>query len=231
MNIFVYSDESGVFDKVHNDVFVFGGVVFLSKDERDIWSRKYIRAEESIRKSDKIDPSIEAKAINISGKSKGKLYRSLNNVHKFGVVVKQSVVHDPIFYNKKSKQRYLDYVYKIGIKRKFEDLISKHIIDPAKVENLFFFVDEHTTATDGRYELREALEQEFKIGTYNYNYSVFYPPIFPNINAVEMKFCNSQKVTLVRAADIIANRIFFVSMHKSISDISDKNNLLVTQLP
>ena len=27
MNIFVYSDESGVLDKAHNDIFAFGGLV------------------------------------------------------------------------------------------------------------------------------------------------------------------------------------------------------------
>ena len=47
MNIFVYSDESGVLDKAHNDIFVFGGIVFLSKDERDIAARKYSAAERS----------------------------------------------------------------------------------------------------------------------------------------------------------------------------------------
>ena len=44
MNIFIYSDESGVFDKVHNKYFVFGGIMFLSKDERDNFNRKYINA-------------------------------------------------------------------------------------------------------------------------------------------------------------------------------------------
>ena len=29
MNIYIYSDESGVFDKEHNDYFVFGGLIFL----------------------------------------------------------------------------------------------------------------------------------------------------------------------------------------------------------
>ena len=29
MNIFVYADESGVFDRIHNDVFVFGGLIGL----------------------------------------------------------------------------------------------------------------------------------------------------------------------------------------------------------
>lgn len=31
MNIFVYSDESGVFDKIHNKIFVFGGAIFYQQ--------------------------------------------------------------------------------------------------------------------------------------------------------------------------------------------------------
>jgi hypothetical protein len=49
MNIFIYADESGVLDKAHDDYFVFGGVVFLSKDDRDVWSRRYNAAEQPIR--------------------------------------------------------------------------------------------------------------------------------------------------------------------------------------
>ena len=39
MDIYVYSDESGVFDSAHNSWFVFGGVMFLSKDAKDIAAR------------------------------------------------------------------------------------------------------------------------------------------------------------------------------------------------
>ena len=60
MNVFVYSDESGVFDKFHNDFFVFGGLMFLSKDDRDVWSRKYIAAEKSVRSSEKMRTDIES---------------------------------------------------------------------------------------------------------------------------------------------------------------------------
>ena len=31
MSIFVYGDESGVFDAAHHDVFVFGGLVFSTR--------------------------------------------------------------------------------------------------------------------------------------------------------------------------------------------------------
>jgi hypothetical protein len=107
LDIYVYSDESGVFDKAHNDIFVFGGIIFFSKKSKDIYTRKYIAAERVIRWSEKIPPSIEVKATTISNKSKGKLYRSLNQVHKFGVIINQQNVLDRIFASKKDKQRYL----------------------------------------------------------------------------------------------------------------------------
>ena len=40
MNIYVYSDESGVFDRYHNDKFVFAGLIFLDKTSKDKMSRK-----------------------------------------------------------------------------------------------------------------------------------------------------------------------------------------------
>ena len=45
MDLFIYSDESGVFDKVHNEIYVYGGLIFCGKDQKDIYARKYIAAE------------------------------------------------------------------------------------------------------------------------------------------------------------------------------------------
>ena len=224
MNIFIYSDESGVLDKFHNNYFVFGGLIFLSKENRDVWSRKYITAENAIRKSENVNKKFEIKATTVSNKSKSKLYRSLNKAEKFGVIVRQEKLHDSLFKNKKVKQRYLDWVYKMSVKIKFNDLISTKQINPGEVEGLFFFVDEHTTATDGRYELKESLEQEFKFGTYNANWSTFHPPIFKNLKTVEVNYCNSAKKTLIRAADIVANRIYNTAIHND--GVVEKNNRL-----
>ena len=69
MNIFVYSDESGVLDKAHNDIFAFGGLVFLSKDEKDIASRKYHAAERIVRNSGDYG-NVEIKASTIIAKEK-----------------------------------------------------------------------------------------------------------------------------------------------------------------
>lgn len=101
MNIFVYSDESGVFDKVHNDIFVFGGTIFLSKTEKDIAARKYINAEHIIRNSEGKTCTGEIKACSISNAGKSKLFRSLNHCVKFGVVVNQKKSLIPFFKAKK----------------------------------------------------------------------------------------------------------------------------------
>lgn len=233
MNVFVYSDESGVLDKAHNDVFVFGGLVFLSKDERDIAARKYSAAEKVLRESGRYREGVELKAATIKAKDKRKLYRSINQYYKFAVVVDQKRVLDTIMLDKKSKQRYLDYVFKIGVKRLLEELIRRGIIVAAEVENIYFFVDEHSTSTNGLYELRESLEEEFKRGMYSRNFMTFFPPIFPNVRNVDLKFCNSACVRLIRAADIVANRVFHDAITGNCKNSFDagENKLYISNLP
>ena len=109
MDIYIYSDESGVFDYLHNDYFVFAGVIFFNKQDKDDMERKYIHAENCIRSSNGIVNTEELKACNLSNKNKGKLYRSLNNCLKFAVIIDQKRILKNIFDHKKSKQRYLDY--------------------------------------------------------------------------------------------------------------------------
>lgn len=211
MNLFIYSDESGVFDKAHNDYFVFAGVIFGSKETKENAARKYLKAERTLREHRTFEQGTELKASKVSNKDKAKLYRSLNQLQKFGVIIRQEDVLNSIFSAKKSKQRYLDYAFKIAVKKKFEHMIRMRMLNPLDVDALYFFVDEHTTATDGRYELRESLEQEFRWGTYNHNYSLYFPPIFPNLKTVDVRYCDSKTVTLVRAADIVANRLYFIA--------------------
>lgn len=233
MNIYVYSDESGVLDKAHNEYFVFGGLVFLSKETREVMTRKYVAAEKKIRKGGKYVAKSELKASTIKSEDKRKLYRILGDCYKFGLVIKQKHVLDSIMSNKKSKQRYLDFAYKIGVKRLLQRLIAEGVIIPEEVRNIYFYVDEHTTATNGVYELRESLEEEFKNGIHSWNFNQFFPPIFPKMGSVELHYCNSAVVTLVRAADIVANRIY----HDVLTEIEiqpfdiNNNKLLITYLP
>ena len=230
MNIYVYSDESGVFDKVHNNIFVFGGLIILGSNSKEKWSRRYSAIEKNIRKSSDYNIDCELKATKISNHDKNKIFRSLNNCYKFGVVIDQQRIHTNIFDTKKDKQRYLDYAYKIAVKRALEKMICNKIIEKSDVDRMFFYVDEHTTATNGCYELEQALEQEFKSGTFNFNYCVHYPPLFPGLKELHLELCNSQSKLLVRAADIVANKIYYIARNNIILN-ADEANLNVIKLP
>lgn len=228
LDIFVYSDESGVFDKIHNRVYVYGGIILLGKDARDEWTRRYIKAEKDVRSAAQYAKDYEVKACKITNKEKSKLYRSLNKCIKFGVVIEQKNVLDRIFKSKKDKQRFLDYAYKIGLKRAFEALITQGLLAVDSVENIHVYVDEHTTATNGCYELREGLEQELKNGTYNYNYGKFFPPVFCHMKGIDLHFCNSKSTTLVRAADIVANKVYCNVLK---GNFPTDNHLYISKLP
>ena len=225
MDLFIYSDESGVFDKAHNEIFVYGGLIFLGKQQKDEYIRRYLAAEKVIR--GKYADGSELKACRISNKEKGKLYRSMGDAIKFGVIINQKNVLDRIFLSKKDKQRYLDYAYKIGLKRALQQLIKRGTIGK-DMDNIFLYNDEHSTATNGRYELREGLEQEFKTGTYNLQYDKFFPPLFETMQGICLEFCDSRKVTLVRAADIVANRIYYMALNRKLESLS---GIYISTLP
>ena len=162
-----------------------------------------------LRSNKGVEEGFELKAIRISNSEKYQLRRSMNKVYKFGVVIRQDKLRKEIFDNKKSKQRYLDYSYKIALKKALTNLLSKGLFKKEEVEQIHIYVDEHSTATDGRYELREAIEQELKIGTFNFDHNSFFPPLFPSVTGVDLHYCDSSKVRLIRAADIAANHLYY----------------------
>ncbi|MBQ2264348.1 MAG: DUF3800 domain-containing protein [Oscillospiraceae bacterium] len=229
MNVYVFSDESGVFDVMHNEYYVYGGLIFLDRESKDRCTRKYLSIERMIRQNSDYAPDAELKACRITNHEKYKLYKSLKNCIIFGAVVVQETVNANIFEDKKSKQRYLDYVYKIALKRAFEHMMKDGLITKDGVENIYIFADEHTTATNGKYELREALEQEFKRGTFNQNYMHFYPPIFSRLNLVELNLCDSSTKPLIRAADIIANNIYYKMVNHM--PAAQEPNIYITYFP
>ena len=174
MNLYIYSDESGVFDAKHNKYFVFGGLICMGNDERDLASRKYAHVERVMYENGK---SGELKANNIGLQNKKKVYRSLKYLRRFAVIIDEKKVNPEIFKNKRHKQRYLDFAYKIVLKKCLQYLQEQAIIKD-HVSDIYIYCDEHTTSTDAVYELREALLSEFKNGTFNSNYDCFYQPIF-----------------------------------------------------
>ena len=220
VNIYVYGDESGTFDKAHNDWFVFGGLIFLSKEQRDVASRMYSRAEKAIRSQ--YPGAAELKATHLSNKHKGGLFRSTNGMIRYAIIIEQKKVHDGAFSHKKTSQRYLDYAYKVGLKRVFEKLMKEGTIVADEVKDIIVYFDQHLTATDGLYELREGMEQEFKHGTVNFRCNTFHKPIFPNMGSLELMYKDSRSSLLIRASDIVSNRAFNYARSGNILGFRDK---------
>ena len=87
--------------------------------------------------------------------------------------------------------------------------VEQGVINPDDIDSVRVRFDEHTTATDGCYELHEVLEQELKYGTFNAEWDQFSPPLFPHMRGgVEVSFRDSSKDALIRASDIVANVAF-----------------------
>lgn len=99
--------------------------------------------------------------------------------------------------------------------------------DLENIQNIYFFIDQHTTATNGKYELEESLETEFKIGNYSADYNFYTMPITQNLRDLKLKFLDSKKNVLIRASDIIANYIFNLLKKEDFTRIQQMNRLSV----
>jgi len=229
LNVFVYGDESGVFDKAHNAFFVFGGIILLDKGEKDSLYRQFISAERKIAAACGLD-GVELKACKLSNKHKASLFRLAGKAIRYGFVVDQARVRDTIFMDKKSKQRFLDYVYKVGLKRILGGLVAMGDVPKDGVEGIYIRFDEHSTATNGRYELREGIESELKRGTHNYDFRTFHPPLFPGMRGpISLEFKDSASDALIRASDIVANRVWHHAESGMLGDLNGK--VLLTRFP
>ena len=128
---------------------------------------------------------------------------------------------------KRRSQRYLDFVFKVALKRALQGLMNDGFLNASEVDGMYVFVDEHTTATDGRYELQESLETEFKYGTTNFDFMTHFPPLFPGMRSVSVQMKDSRSSTLIRAADIVANRIYHCACVGDYSGIDGKVRYII----
>lgn len=116
------------------------------------------------------------------------------------------------------------------MKRFFEFLIQSGEFLAEDIGNIFLFCDQHSTTTNGYYDLQESIYAEFKKGLYNYRYNTFHAPITPKLESVIVKYCDSNNTTLIRTADIIANRIYYFTQYEP-EKLTSNKNLYITFLP
>ena len=208
MNVFVYSDESGVLDPVHNEYFAYGGLIFLGGEQKDAARRRYAAIEEELRaRYAKFHNDREVKASKLSNRMQADVIEALTPWHTFGAIVVEKELPDYIFTAKKTKQRYLDFVYQRALKEALKALVDAGELNPNAVENVYVRADDHSSAINEHYELTQALEEDLKYGKAVFEFDRFFPPLFPTMQNVELAMHDSQRDPLIRAADMVANHV------------------------
>ncbi|MBN3534448.1 DUF3800 domain-containing protein [Mycoplasma procyoni] len=209
MNFFIYSDESGVLD-TKNKYFIFSLIVFKDLNQRSKIKTLFKDREKRFKKiifSD--EDTTELKGSLLRENQQLQIMSLLKDVDKICVKVNVEMIYDSIMSNKKSKRRYLDFAFKSGLRSYFEELIFKKEISQTGQYNFYFFVDQHTTSTNGIYDLKETIENDFFSGIFSQSSkSWFTPPLFDKKGNITVQYCDSKNNSYIRMADILANYMF-----------------------
>ncbi len=189
-------------------------------------TRKYLQVEKTLRQIKKNRNKPELKASLLEKEEKRKLYRVCRDCYKFVVIVKLKNLDDKIFENSKTKQRFLEYAYKYGVKQLLQKMRDDNILSSENEIELRLYADEYRHASNEKYSLSDIIFNEFKYGVY-VGYDV--KPIVRNLTEVSVTYCNSENIALIRASDILANRAYHeVSSSKMNENGGDR--LLVTSV-
>ena len=86
MDIYVFSDESGVFDCKHHEWFVYAGIIVVGKYEMDSLARSYIAIEKNLRKNPKYRTVPELKGAFLDDKSRRKLLTVFSDTMKYAII-------------------------------------------------------------------------------------------------------------------------------------------------
>ena len=222
----IYSDESGVFDKIHKDYFVYVGIAVIGQDTTSILAREYLAAEKNLRKANKYKELPELKASLLDNSDKRKLYRIIDNQYKFIVLINLKKLQDELFETRHSQQRYLDYAYKRGLKYLLLKMGRNGAINLSEEFEIRCYLDERNHASNGKYTLRDSILTEFKTGMYVHGFDI--KPIARKLVNVTTAYCNSEITTLVRASDILANRALFEAQQNNVYKLADNYTSILT---
>lgn len=234
MHLYIYCDESGVFDKKHNNFYVMSGYIFLSQGETSIAAAKYSSVEKNIRKIKRIPKEQEIKAsfLRKDFKSKRRLLNSLNDYTRFAIIIKLQEVIEKIYDHKKDKQRFQDYAFSRGIKEILLKLKNNEILNLDEIENITVNFDNRPIASSGKYDLKTSLLKELRDGKFNINWDWFIPGILKNLKKIKLNYLNSENNYLIRASDIVANSVWHKALlEPSLKDLKDNKALYIIKLP
>ncbi len=210
--IYINLDDSGKLTS-KEWISVYGGLVFLSKREKDKFITQYRSIVNEIKCSyckhrencNKKCPEI--KNTNIKPKHKRRIMNYLHKYYIVALVIKNEEVYDYIKNNKAAKGRFLDYSMRRMIKEIIKRLISLKMVDSNKDIRLILNIDQQSTKNNGYYNLKDGLLEELKYGITSFNYAATFLPIIFGKLEIKLMYQASDKCYVVQAADLLAGTI------------------------
>ena len=212
-DVYIYMDDSGKLSN-YEKCCCYGGIVFLNKKDKDKFITQYRQIVKQIKCSecnkdknncDNICPEIKNSKIK-SASNKRWIMNYIKKYSMFCCIINNSRVKDYIMESKSSKGRYLDYAQKMLVKKIFLDLIREGKINSSKPVKLIMYIDEQTTKSNGYYNLKESIKEEFLHGIINYNYGVTHEAILHSDFIIDIHYVDSKKNYVVQAADFVAGK-------------------------
>ena len=227
--IYINIDDSGKLSK-KEIVSIYGGIVFLSKEEKDKFITQYRSIINDIKchycnqkeenNCNKTCP--ELKSFNLKPQHKRRIVNYIKKYYTIGCIIENSKIYEHIMEDVASKGRYLDYALKRLIKTVIEDCIKNKQINPYLPVKLIINIDEQSTKSNGYYDLKEGIKEELIHGIHNFNCNIKYEPILFNELKIKITYQHSDKSYAIQASDLIAGTI----RHKFIDNSSDHSKLI-----
>ena len=207
--IYINLDDSGKLTNKEK-ISVYGGLLFLSKKEKDKFITQYRTIINDIKCSycnicNKKCPEI--KNTNIKKSDKRRIMNYLNRYYTIALVVENDNVYDYIKQSKSAKGRFIDYSLRRLIKEIIKTLIKEEKIDPNKEIRLIINIDQQSTKSNGYYNLRDGILEELKYGISAYNYSAKRKKIVYSDLDILVIYQVSAKSYVIQAADLLAGTI------------------------
>ena len=210
--LYINLDDSGKLTPKEK-ISVYGGLIFLSKKEKDKFITQYksivtdIKCKYCMHKEECNQKCPEIKNTNILPSDKRRIMNYLKKYTIVALIIKNYNVYKHIINNKAAKGRFLDYSIRIMIKEIIKLLIKQSKINPEKPLKIIINIDEQTTKSNGYYNLKEGLIEELKYGIVNFNYALAIKPVLNSELEIKLTYQNSSKSIVVQASDLLAGTI------------------------
>ena len=210
--IYINLDDSGKLT-IKEKISVYGGLVFLSKIEKDKFITQYksiindIKCSYCKNKDHCIHICPEIKNTNIKPNDKRRIMNYIKKYYVVALIIKNNDIYEHIKESKAARGRFVDYSLRRMIKEIIKFLIKNKRINSNKPIRIIINIDQQSTKSNGYYNLHDGLLEELKYGIVNFNYSrKINPIVFSNLE-IKVSYQDSGKSYVVQAADLLAGTI------------------------